>query len=166
MVVTLIALVSKDGYISAGTGVPFDLPADRQHFRRYTAGKWLLLGRRTYDEMRGWFRDHVPLVLSRDLSFVPATGHRVRSVKQAIKLAKESSQAEVVVCGGGEAYASAISFAGKLMITRVESSLGEGVKFPPFEQDASWHLVSQEAHSGTLPFAFEVYSRERSNVSL
>jgi dihydrofolate reductase len=166
VIVTLIALVSKDGYISSGIGVPFDLPVDKQHFRNYTAGKWLLLGRRTYCEMMGWFRDQVPLVLSRDETFQPAFGHRVASVDEAIGLAKIMGQSELVVCGGGGAYAASISSSEKLVITRVERSLGGGVRFPPFEQDSGWQMKSREAYSGPPPFAIEVYSREPRSVIL
>jgi dihydrofolate reductase len=166
VVVTLIALVSQDGFISRGAGVPFQLPEDKQHFRNYTSGKWLLLGRRTYEEMIGWFRDHTPLVLNRDPSFQPAIGRRVASVEEAINLAKEEGQPELVVCGGGETYASAIAHAEKLVITRVESSLGDGVVFPSFEQDASWQLESRRTHAGPPPFAIEVYSRDRNLVNL
>jgi len=61
----IIAAVSADGFISRGTGVPWDLPEDRQHFRRLTQGQWLFLGRRTFEEMLGWFKDHHPVVLTR-----------------------------------------------------------------------------------------------------
>jgi dihydrofolate reductase len=164
VVVTLIALLSKDGYISEGVGVPFDLPEDRQHFRDYAAGKWLLLGRRTYVEMIGWFRNHVPLVLSRDSSFQPAIGRRVASVQEAIEIARENGQTELVVCGGGAAYEAAISAAEKLVITRVDRLLGRGVMFPSFDQDGSWRLEKRDEHGGALPFSIEVYWRKRADV--
>ncbi len=115
--------------------------------------------------MIGWFRDQVPLVLSRDSSFQTAIGRRVGSVREAIEIARENGQTELVVCGGGAAYAAAISAAEKLVITRVDRSLGGGVMFPAFEQDASWRLETREVHEGALPFSIEVYSRKRSDVT-
>jgi dihydrofolate reductase len=166
VVVTLIALLSKDGYISEGVGVPFDLPEDKQHFRDYAEGKWLLLGRRTYLEMIDWFRNHVPLVLSRDSSFQPVTGRRVASVQEAIEIARENGQTELVVCGGGAAYAAAISAAEKLVITRVDRLLSGGVRFPSFEQDGSWRLKKREVRGGALPFSIEVYWRKRADLTI
>jgi dihydrofolate reductase len=157
-VVTLIAAVSEDGFISKGAGVPWDLPEDKAHFRRYTAGKWLLLGRRTFEEMQGWFSDHTPLVMTRDAAFKPAMGKRVSSVEEAVALAEQGGQNELVVCGGGQIYAEAMRHAQRLVITRVADRLGAGVAFPKIEP-REWRLVKSNPHSGAPTFAFEEYER-------
>ena len=157
-VVTLIAAVSEDGFISKGVGVPWDLPEDKTHFRRYTAGKWLLLGRRTFEEMQGWFSDHTPLVMTRDAAFKPAMGRRVASVEEAVALAEASEQKELVVCGGGQIYAEAMPHAERLVITRVADRLGAGVAFPKIDPH-QWRLVKSESHSGALAFSFDEYER-------
>ena len=142
---TLIAAVSEDGYISRGQGVPWDLPRDRVHFRAATAGKWLLLGRRTYQEMLGWFRDHTPLVLTRDPTFVPPIGQAVRDVPQALELAAAAGVDEIYVCGGSAAYALAMPHADRLLVTHVSTRLGSGVPFPTIETPP-WKLVSSTRH--------------------
>jgi dihydrofolate reductase len=138
---TLIAAVSEDGFISRGQGVPWDLPRDRVHFRAATAGKWLLLGRRTYAEMLGWFRDHTPLVLTRDASFVPPIGKAVRSLPQALDLATKAGVEEIFVCGGSAAYELAFPHADRLFMTHVGTRLGAGVAFPKIGTPP-WRLVS------------------------
>ncbi|MBX7209570.1 MAG: dihydrofolate reductase [Verrucomicrobiaceae bacterium] len=147
LTVTLIAAVSADGFISRGKGVPWDLPADRAHFRSYTAGKWLLLGRTTYEEMRGWFRDHTPLVLSRDAGFQPPKGRRVSTAREAIDLAVASAQPEIVVCGGAQIYAAALPHATRLILTRVDERLASGLSFPLVNAD-DWHVVSTDPLEG------------------
>jgi dihydrofolate reductase len=142
---TLIAAVSEDGFISRGQGVPWDLPRDRAHFRATTAGKWLLLGRRTYEEMLGWFRDHTPLVLTRDASFVPPIGKAVSSVQQALDLAAKAGVEEIFVCGGSAAYELAFPHADRLLVTQVGTRLGAGVAFPKIESPP-WRLVSSLEH--------------------
>ena len=139
---TFIAAVSEDGFISRGQGVPWKLPADVAHFRAYTAGKWLLLGRRTYEEMLGWFHDHTPLVLSRDESFVPSVGRRVGSVEEALLL---TAADELVVCGGAQAYALALPQADRLVLTLVQTQLGEGVPFPTITW-SQWTEVSRKPY--------------------
>lgn len=157
-IVTLIAAVSADGFISKGRGVPWDLPEDRAHFRSYTTGKWLLLGRTTYEEMLGWFRDHTPLVLTRDREYKPSIGHRVSSVDEAISLAEAAGQSELVVCGGEHAYALAMPHATRLLITRVDSRLGSGVPFPAINAD-DWAVTRTEPHDGDPSFCIEHYER-------
>ena len=143
---TLIAVVSEDGYISRGQGVPWDLPRDRTHFRAATAGKWLLLGRRTYQEMIGWFRDHTPLVLTRDPTFVPPIGQAVSSVPQALDLAAKAGVEEIFVCGGSVAYDLAFPHADRLLVTHVGTRLGAGVAFPKIKSP-SWQVVSSVEHA-------------------
>lgn len=143
---TLIAAVSADGFISKGKGVPWDLPKDREHFRAYTHGKWLLLGRETYEEMLGWFSDHHPLVLSHNQKFLPFLGERVHSVEDALQQAAQANQTELVVCGGGGAFTASMPEADKLVVTHVDHLLGGGVPFPRFSQ-YDWEPVSRIAHA-------------------
>lgn len=159
---TLIGAVSADGFISTGIGVPWSLPRDKEHFRKTTRGQWLLIGRRTYEEMLGWFRDHHPLVLTSDKTFTPLLGAAVSSVEEALSHAAKGSAREVFVCGGGGAYAAAMPLADRLIITHVNTILGGGVPFPVIPPDL-WQAVSREAFpadaENKLDMTFAIYER-------
>jgi dihydrofolate reductase len=150
MTVSLIVAMGRDLVLGAAEGgIPWDLPRDREHFRAYTAGKWLLLGRLTYQEMDGWFGDRRPIVLSRASGWRPAPpGHRVSSsLPQAIKLAACEGAAELVVCGGASVYAAALPFADRLVLTEIE--WGEGrdensLCFPDWQRRGAWREISRE----------------------
>jgi dihydrofolate reductase len=142
-VLTLIAAVSADGFISTGQGVPWNLPRDKEHFRATTRGQWLLLGRRTYEEMIGWFEDRHPLVLTHDPSFIPPVGETVASVEEALQRAGAKGAMELFDCGGGGAFAAAMPLADRLILTHVDSTLGGGVPFPTVEP-TEWQLTFQQ----------------------
>ena len=142
---TLIAAVSADGFISTGQGVPWNLPRDKEHFRRTTSGQWLLIGRRTYEEMLGWFQDHHPLVLTRDETFTPPVGTVVSSVEEALKAAGHGGAGELFVCGGAGAYAAAMPWADRLILTHVDTILGSGAPFPAMVPE-QWELVSRREY--------------------
>jgi dihydrofolate reductase len=129
-VITLIAAMSEDGLISLGRGVPWDLPGDREHFRSYTRGKWLLVGRSTYEEMSGWFDDHVPLVLTRNPACQPPVGRAVSSVADAVQMARAAGRRELVVIGGGQVYVETMPLAHRLVMTHVGIKIGRGIRFP------------------------------------
>ena len=143
--------------------MPWDLPADRAQFREKTRGRWLLLGRRTYDEMTGWFRPgHVPLVLSRDASLDVPGGRVVPSVHEALQLAGQAGEQELMCCGGAQVYALAMPQAHSLVITHVRQGLGGGLPFPIISP-REWEPVLRQAHK-TDPehaFAFEVVTYQR-----
>lgn len=142
--VTLVAAVSVDGFISRGSGVPWDLPADRQHFRSLTSGQWLLVGRRTHAEMLGWFQDHQVLVLSRDTDFHPAPGRRVASSAEAVRLAREA-KTPLFVIGGGRTYADALPHATKLVLTVVDQPIESGIPFPSIDPER-WKQIDHRNH--------------------
>lgn len=150
---TLVAAVSADGFISTGTGVPWRLPRDITHFRAVTRGQWLLIGRRTYGEMLGWFHDHHPLVLTRDAAFIPPLGQAVPSVPAAIKVAQQAGAGEIFVCGGSGAYAAAMPHAERLIVTHVGTTLGTGVPFPAIAPE-DWRITSTTAHPADADHAF------------
>ena len=161
--VTLLAIISADGYISKGQGVPWELPDEKAHFRAYAAGKWCLLGRRTYEEMLGWFRDHHPLVLTTRENGPPLPlGQRVRSVGEAVALASAAAQPELVVLGGGAAYEAAMPWADRLEITHVDQILGGGITFPAISP-RDWEPVRRLAHpiDERHAQAFEIVSYRR-----
>jgi dihydrofolate reductase len=161
---TLIAAVSADGFISTGTGVPWHLPRDKEHFRRTTRGQWLLIGRRTYEEMTGWFEDHHPLVLTRSPIYIPPAGEVVASVAEALQVAAAGGASELFVCGGGEAYAAAMPCADRLILTHVDSTLGSGVPFPTVNP-ADWQETSRQDFPADTTHAhalrFSTYERLR-----
>ncbi|MDB6073820.1 MAG: dfrA [Verrucomicrobiaceae bacterium] len=166
--VMLIAVLSDDGYISVGSGVPWDLPADRAHFRARTAGRWLLLGHRTYSEMIGWFRDHHPLVLSEDASFVPPIGERVETMEEAMEKTLAAGVDELVVVGGRKAFDAAMPYATHLDLTRVHTTLGSGVPFPPMDE-SEWTMILQMDHPAddrhAFAFTFTEWKRGSGNGS-
>ncbi|MEM9017977.1 MAG: dihydrofolate reductase [Verrucomicrobiota bacterium] len=133
MLVSLIAAVSSDGYIARkGGGIPWSLPRDKAHFRSYTRGKWMLVGRRTYEEMTGWFGDRIPIVLSEseEKLNLPTSHLGASSVAEAVSLAQSSGASELVVSGGAAVYEAAGTQIQLQILTRVDFEIGEGVAFP------------------------------------
>lgn len=139
MRITLIAAVSDDEIIACDNRIPWHLPRDVQQFRAHCEGKFLLLGRKTFDQMQGWFGNHFPLILTRNPQFAPSVGRAVSSVTEAITLAQE----ELVVLGGAEVYAAALPYATELRITRVHTRIGQGLAIPEIDWK-NWRLGESE----------------------
>ncbi len=153
--------MDEDRLLATEHGIPWKLPQDTTHFRNYTRDKWLLLGRHTFAEMRGWFRQgHTPLVLTSQRSFAPEIGRAVASVPQAIALTEQAGQRELVVCGGGQVYQAAMPYADQLVITRVHHrfpSDGKRVLFPAWKAE-EWRETERTdfAVDSEHPWAFSI----------
>ena len=127
--ISLIAAISEDGFISKDGRIPWKLPRDVRHFREYCAGKHVLVGRRTYDEMKGWFTNHRVFILTRNADAAIREG----SIVNAVEEAKLQTLGELVVLGGGEAFSLALPIADRLVLTRVHTEIGHGVAFPAID---------------------------------
>lgn len=135
MKISMIAAMGDGQVIAARSGIPWHLPRDAEHFRTYTAGKAMLLGRVTFEEMAGWFtRRQRPMVLTRDAGYSPADppeGFRaVGSVGEAVALAEAAGEGELVVAGGAQIYLLALPFADELVITEVHAGFAGDRYFP------------------------------------
>lgn len=149
----------KDG------GIPWHLPRDVRHFREYTQGKHLLLGRRTYEEMKGWFSDHTPIVMTHDPEYQVEDGKTAHSVEEAVTEAFEDGAEELVVAGGARVFAAALPYADELVLTKVETDAIRGTEslegvpqFPDYEEEIVWETESEDHYApdaeNEVPMAF------------
>ncbi|MEZ5302562.1 MAG: dihydrofolate reductase [Verrucomicrobiales bacterium] len=140
--VTLIAALARVRTIGDGGKIPWHLPRDVAHFRAYTLGKALLAGRRTFEEMRGWFTDHTPFILTNQPT--RRGGFRtVRTPAQAAEAAAGLGFDELVVIGGAQTYAAALPAATDLLLTRIEADITGDSRFPRWDV-AAWRLDRRE----------------------
>lgn len=168
MIISLIVAVAKNGVIGKSEGgIPWHLPRDSRHFRDYTSGKWMVVGRRTYSEMIGWFKDRTPIVVTRNPEYQAGDSiHTAQSVEAAIEIAQANQVDELVVAGGGELYKAALPLVDKLLITHVDAEILDGsVHFPEIDmQDwqldrvETWRSDSENQYSMRM----EVWFRKRS----
>ncbi len=140
--------MDENSLLANERGIPWHLPRDVAYFREYTKDKWLLLGSRTFEEMRGWFRaGHMPLVLTRQRDYVPEAGHSVATINEALARAEEARQTELVCCGGAQIYAAALPLADRLVITQVQAACPPGnspIYFPQWSTH-EWRMVAESA---------------------
>lgn len=162
--IVLIAAMDRGRVIGLPSGgIPWRLPDDVARFRARARGRHLLLGRRTFDEMRGWFTDQTPLVMTRRRDFEVERGRAVESLDQALRIAASAGQKELLVAGGAEIFALALPRAERLILTLVETDIEAGFpkelaaglpRFPDYRAAGDWREVSQESRPADAGHAF------------
>ena len=140
MKLSLIAAMDENKLIgSAEGGLPWQgIEQDTDHFRSNVQGKGLLLGRKTYEEMEGWFgSDHRPYILTRNRNYAPKSQVRVAfSFDEIIRTAEKEAENELVVCGGAAIYERTINYADLIILTILHTTFtveSEAKYFP------DWH---------------------------
>lgn len=160
--IVLVAAVAKDGAIGRDNNLLWRLPEDMARFKALTAGKPVVMGRRTWDSLPPKFRP-LPgrrnLVVSRTVSELP--GAEVFDTLDAA-LAACATEPETCVIGGGEIYALALSRADTLALTEVNAVFPDADRhFPAWPRDHFTEARREQHRSADgLCFDFVDYVRK------
>lgn len=136
--------------IGADGAIPWRLKTDMKHFRARTMGKPVVMGRKTWDSLKGPLPGRDNIVLTRDASF-KAPGVWVHaSLDAALACAEGQALArgveEISVIGGAQIYEAAMARAGRIYLTDVDAEIAGDAWCPAL--DAS---LWRESDRSTAP---------------
>lgn len=108
--------------IGNGLDLPWhgEVPDDMKHFRTYTSGKILLMGRKTADSLGKALPKRLNYVLSRSKEGEENGFHYVRDIQELLEsIPKDRRDEEIVVIGGAEIYKHFEPLSDKIMWTDI-----------------------------------------------
>lgn len=167
MEIGAIAAVSDNGTIGSGDSMLWHYPEDLKRFKDITMGKVVIMGRKSYEQIKGGLPGRHMIIVSRTLEESPE--YKVaRSIEdalqQALLLCKETGTYKCWVAGGAQIYEAAWPYLDSLNITFVPGNY-EGVKFP-FISPRSWVMTSSTRQRGVLLDPNEIlYQGYQSRIS-
>lgn len=151
MSIALIAAVAENNCIGKDGKLPWHIPEDLAHFKSLTAGKIVLMGRKTWESLPEKFRplpNRLNLVITRQTDFlVPAGVEKYSDITTALAAHKNE---DVMIIGGAEIYRATIDLADTLYITHVPKNV-DGDAFFPAIDGSIWKKTNTEPH-GTFDF--------------
>ena len=160
MRIALIAALDRNGLIGRDNALPWQLPADLQHFKTLTLGKPILMGRLTWESLGRPLPGRHNIVLTRDPDYRAEGATVVDSIEAALAAAGEAE--EVMVIGGGAFYRAMLPRAARLYLTRIDAEFEGDAWFPEIDLD-EWHETAREAHApderNPHPYAFVTLER-------
>lgn len=160
-IVSLVAAMTENRVIGKAGGLPWHLPDDLRHFKRLTVDHTVIMGRKTFDEIRRPLANRRNVVVSRNPAFRPPGVTVVPSLEEALALG--ATEREVFVIGGGEIYRAALPHADRIYLTVVHADVAGDTWFPPFENADGWVLESEDWHPAdhrhAHAFTFRTYQR-------
>ncbi len=162
MIVSLVLAMAENHVIGRAGGLPWHLPKDLQHFKRLTVDHTVIMGRKTFEEIKQPLANRRNVVISRDPSLQLRGATVVPSLEEA--LAMGATEEEVFVIGGGEIFRLALPRADRLYLTLVHAKPEGDTFFPSFDL-ATWALEDEEHHPAdekhVYAYTFRTYSRIR-----
>lgn len=128
----LVAYTKKGRVIGNQGKIPWKLASERDRFKELTAGKSIIMGRSTFEEIGHALPYCTIIILSKTMRTVPLDCLLARNLKQAFKLSK----GEILIAGGQEVYQQALPFATKVYATEISADF-DGDRFFP-ELPGTW----------------------------
>ena len=121
--------------------IPWQLPADRRHFRDMTIGKPVVMGRKTFETLKRPLGKRQNIILTRNTAYKAPEGCIVaHSVEEVLNICKDSE--ELMICGGAPIYEAFFAHADRLYLTQVHATFEGDVYFPAFDMEA-WQEVKR-----------------------
>lgn len=158
----LVAAASENNVIGVGGGLPWSLPRDLAHFKRVTLGHAVIMGRKTFDEIRKPLPGRLNIVVTRQTGWSAPGVETALDLGAAIAIAERASPGDThMVIGGGQIYRLAVPMADRIELTRVHARVEGDTTFP--DLDETWELTAQIDHapdeSNPLGMSFLSYQR-------
>ena len=146
----LICAMARNRVIGRNGDLPWQLPADLRHFKSVTMGKPIIMGRKTFESIGRPLPGRKNIVVTRRTNFISDGVLISNNLTAAIALGKaiasEDNVDEIMVIGGGEIYAKALSDADRLYLTEVHADIDGDTFFPALDRGL-WREKSRNSHA-------------------
>ena len=166
LIISHVVAMSNNQVIGVNNDLPWNLKDDLAHFKRYTTGKTIVMGRKTFESIGRALPNRVNYVISSTLSEIEGVSI-FKTLDDAMEAAKAHNienniSNEIAIIGGGYLFRDSINTFNKLVLTKVDCSI-EGDVFYPDIDFSNWELVSSESflknEDNEYNFSIETYRK-------
>lgn len=140
--ISLIAALGKNRVIGNENKLIWSIPSDMKRFREITAGKSIIMGRRTFESIGRPLPKRKNIILTRDRTYRSEGCIVVHSMDDALN---EAGDGEVMVIGGAQVYSEFLPRAHKLYLTLIDKDFEGDAYFPKYNKN-EWQEISREEH--------------------
>ena len=165
MIVSLIVAVANRRVIGFKNSLPWKkMKADMKRFRRLTLGKPVIMGRKTFESIRGSLEGRTNIVLTHNLKYKAKGCIVAHSMNEALDVAKKTKTKETMVIGGSSVFSLFLPLAGRIYLTRIYAELPGDAYFPELNID-NWLIKEQADYpndkNNPYPCSFLVLERKK-----
>lgn len=158
--ISLIAAIGKNRELGRGNELIFKIPEDMKFFREKTRGHAVVMGRKTFESIGKPLPERTNIVISRSADYkVPEGVVKAASIEQALEIAGQYEEEEVMVIGGAQIYRLAMPFADKLYLTLVNAEVPDADAFFPEYVEFKKTVSQRSSSDGNYSFKFLTLER-------
>jgi dihydrofolate reductase len=165
-VISHVVAMSNNNVIGVNNKLPWQLKDDLEHFKEYTTGKIIIMGRKTFESIGRPLPNRQNFVISSNLREIDGISV-FQNLENAIVAAKKynkdlDSAQEIAIIGGGYLFRDSINYFNKLVLTRVDCEIDGDVYYPKIDLK-NWELESSEnflkSEVNQYDFSVEVFKK-------
>lgn len=156
--VYLVAAVASNRIIGSNGRLPWSLPEDLKHFKRLTLGHPVIMGRRTWESLKGPLPGRDNIVVSATPGYDAAGAAVANSLEGALALCAGEPVAFVI--GGSRLFAESLPIADGLVMTEIDRPYEGDTWFPQYDR-SRWKESQRERHAAAdgTKFDFVLYEK-------
>jgi len=164
MVISHLVAVSNNNVIGKDNDLPWKLKRDLQHFKNYTTGKTIVMGRKTYESIGRPLPNRRNIIISSTIRSIDGA-EVFSSLEAALEALKHED--EIIITGGSYLFNDTTDIVNKLVITFVDTSIEDGDVFYSDIDYKKWNLVEesffQKDSENEHNFSIKVYEKSTSS---
>jgi dihydrofolate reductase len=156
--VYLVAAVAANGIIGANGKLPWHIPEELKHFKKLTLGHPVIMGRRTWESLKGPLPQRENIVVTRQAGYQAPGAAVANSLDAALALCVGEPVAFVI--GGTQLFEESLPSAAGMVLTEIQRDYEGDTRFPNWDR-AQWKETQREAHTAEsgVRFDFVLYER-------
>ena len=143
MIISIIVAMGKNKVIGIKNKLPWNLPADMEHFKELTKGKPIIMGMKTFESIGKPLPNRINIVISHITDYKAKGCIIVHSIEEALKAAEGNE--EVMIAGGASIYKEFLHKANKMYLTLIDGDFEGDAYFPEYKIE-EWEETSYEEH--------------------
>ena len=162
MIISLVAARSRNNVIGIKNRLPWYLPKDLEFFYNLTRNKCVIMGRKSFESIKGFFPWKTIIILSRNKNMTIKSSYVVSNMIDGFLIAEKMDNEEIYILGGGEVYLLAMPYASMIYLTEIDEVFDGDTIFPPIlreEWDISTRDYFYQDKENKFNYSFVKYKR-------
>ena len=160
----IIVAVDKNWAIGCKGKLLISIPEDMQLFRRETANKVVVMGRKTLESFSNGLplKNRTNIVITSDKSYNIKDAIVCHSIEEALEEIKKYSSEDVYIIGGETIYRQFLPYCDVAHVTKIDYAYDADTHFPNLDEMPEWSIMerSDECTYFDLEYEFLKYIRK------
>ena len=159
----LIVAVDKNWAIGLKNKLLVSIPEDMKFFRTETAGKVVVMGRKTLESFPGGLplKNRINIVLTGNRDYEAKGALVLHTVEDILQELKKYPSQEVYIIGGESIYRQFLPYCDTAHVTKIDYAYEADTYFPNLDKLPEWKVTASSGEKTYYDLEFEFFKYEK-----